>query len=73
MELREQTLFANENKIIYATYRTVAPVSEAHAYLQQETTTCITMSAPLLTCFAAGQKKRHERTENVEQLWYNWS
>jgi hypothetical protein len=57
MELTEQTLSANETKNMYGTYRTLTPITDAHAYLQQETTTCITMFVPLLTSLAAGQKE----------------
>jgi len=54
MELTEQTLSVNENKNIDGTYRTMTPITDTRAYLQQETTTCITMSVPLLTSIAAG-------------------
>jgi len=54
MELTEQTLYTNENKNIDGTYRTPTPITDTHAYLQQKTTTCITMSVPLLTSIAAG-------------------
>ena len=43
-----------QNRNIDGTYRTLTSITDARAYLQQETATCITLYIPLLTSSAAG-------------------
>jgi len=64
MGLTEQTLSANENKNMYLAYRLLTPITDALAYLQQERTR-ITMSVPLLTSLAGGQKETQAYRERT--------